>query len=228
MTSRVLAALSCAIILVVALACAGPAAPSGQIPTIKPGVAGQRRDCSPSQDPPAEGCFVAEHDEFRRYTKLLGRFRAGQFLVSLISIPDGPDATDSSVLISIHPPSAGSWQYLRCHTLDILADGQPLPIPETRHSGDVHTGGVSEYVSVDIGDAATATLFAAHSIRARLCTDTFELAPAQIATLGRYAAAWRTLYESGHPSAALDAGADAAVGADGAAVVDAGREAGAR
>lgn len=92
-------------------------------------------------------------------------------------------ATTARMAISLRSPE---WRWLRCHSIELLVDGEPIPLAESMHEGDVErSGGVSELVSVALPDGFVNRLDQVQNLRARVCRDVFILSPASLADLRR-------------------------------------------
>ena len=75
------------------------------------------------------------------------------------------------------------WEYLNCHSLDLLIDGSPLSL-DTEHEGDVMSGGlVSETVIGQLGTRDFLTLVNAGLVEGKLCNTEFKLSREQMQAL---------------------------------------------
>lgn len=68
-----------------------------------------------------------------------------------------------------------SWTFLRCHDLSCLADGKPIQLPASKHSGDIGRGSVSEHVSVMIPFSIIEQLSKCEKLEFQLCSVEFSL-----------------------------------------------------
>jgi len=72
------------------------------------------------------------------------------------------------------------WEYLDCHGVSILADGQPVGHGQADHDGSVGDYGVTEIISVELSSAQFQQLASAtHSAEFRICNDEFTSSPEQ-------------------------------------------------
>ncbi len=75
------------------------------------------------------------------------------------------------------------WEYLRCHTLNLLVDGAPLAI-ETEHDGEIMPGAnVLEAVIGEISPRTLLTIANAKEVEAKLCNTEFKLSRQQMTAL---------------------------------------------
>jgi hypothetical protein len=81
--------------------------------------------------------------------------------------------------------SSEDWQYLRCHHVDMLADGQRVRLGESQHRGSVHRGGVLEIISVDLDPAALERVTTAREIRVRVCNDAWTISSELVSAMQR-------------------------------------------
>jgi hypothetical protein len=132
---------------------------------------------APAPEPRAS--FEEHHDEFNgavsiRYRARFsfdqthnGHRRNGGFTVVYY-----PDRAEAHLTIT-----AGSdrWRYLRCSAIDLLVDGAPVPVEDEEHHGEVRRGGVIEAVVGTMDVESLRRLASASTVRARVCSDTFNL-----------------------------------------------------
>ena len=75
------------------------------------------------------------------------------------------------------------WEYLKCHTLNLLVDGSPLAI-ETEHEGEVMPGAnVLEAVIGEISPQTFLTIVNASEVEGKLCNAEFKLSRQQMTAL---------------------------------------------
>jgi hypothetical protein len=198
----------------IALACAAPTGRGGLTPASANdarwrGLTADGYQCSLVSETPPTGCTAQTRDEFRGETALHSVIPLGLVELTLISAPDSDDATSRRVLVSVNR-SSSEWQYLRCHTLDFLADGRPVPLPEARHDGNVRSGGVYESVQVHVPVDTLERLARAATVRGRVCADEFSLYPSQIRTIRDFVARWHRISPPVPSVSPVDASAPAA------------------
>lgn len=68
-----------------------------------------------------------------------------------------------------------SWQYLKCHTANMLIDGLPAKLPDSRHDGDVGNGYVTERISLMLPFDTMRQIASSKVTEIRLCNDEFSL-----------------------------------------------------
>jgi hypothetical protein len=72
-------------------------------------------------------------------------------------------------------PVETGWRYLNCHRTAMLVDGQPFPLPEPDHDGNIGRSSITETVVFYLNREQVAALTAALEIKIRVCTDVFTL-----------------------------------------------------
>jgi len=77
-------------------------------------------------------------------------------------------ASPKSARIGFFAHSDG-WQYLRCHEVDILADGKRIVIKETTHDGTVGKGYVLEHIDSTIIWPEIVKINSAKVVEAKIC-----------------------------------------------------------
>jgi hypothetical protein len=121
--------------------------------------------------------YRAEYDEFTRSSSEIVEFNL--WSESPFAVPGGPGyllrvgRADSAVL-SFTIDHDGSWRYLTCHRVDILADGEPVQLAPSSHDGRPRAGGVVESISTEMPIASVVQLAGAQRIRVRICNDEFH------------------------------------------------------
>lgn len=73
-----------------------------------------------------------------------------------------------------------SWRFMKCHSMAMLIDGKPAPLPEERHDGNVVDGGVIEVVSVPLPYSVLDGMAHASSIELQICRDEFRVHPGSV------------------------------------------------
>lgn len=118
--------------------------------------------------------YRSEYDEFTRTGSEIVEFfvwseaplRVPGGYGSLIRVARGGPA-----ILSLTIDHDGSWRYLTCPQLHMLADGEPVALSDASHDGRTRAGGVVETISTLVSDASTRQLAAARRIRIRVCND---------------------------------------------------------
>lgn len=95
---------------------------------------------------------------------------------------------------------SSEWRYLRCHTVDMLADGRPVPLPDFEHEGDVgrliRSPVMHERVTATLPKETFDAMASASSIRVRLCNDVIEFSAEQVATVHDFVRRWNAISSS--------------------------------
>jgi len=68
-----------------------------------------------------------------------------------------------------------SWKYLRCHSINCLADEKPVELPHSKHDGSVGRGYVIEHVSISIPFNIVEQLSKCEKVEFKLCNTEFSL-----------------------------------------------------
>lgn len=74
------------------------------------------------------------------------------------------------------------WEYLQCHTLDLLIDGSPLSV-KTEHKGEVMSGSVLETIIGELGTRDFLSIVNARQVEGKLCNTVFKLSVDQMQAL---------------------------------------------
>jgi hypothetical protein len=144
----------------------------------------------PAPTPPPEGEVSEQSDRFKGTDTIdwKGAVLVDAELDLFVSIPikvDGEVLSDKKRLVFVSFFSTSEeWRYLKCHDVDFLADGKPVPtIGEPDHDGDVREGGVSERVTVSISRDTLSRIAHAKKAEGRLCENEFEFSDGQKAKM---------------------------------------------
>lgn len=81
-----------------------------------------------------------------------------------------PEPAIAGILLSA---SGDRWRWLRCHSVDMLIDGQSFANLPSRHDGRVGRGYVLESVLVEIAGAHLVRIARGTDVRLRLCNEVF-------------------------------------------------------
>lgn len=137
-----------------------------------------------------DGKIEHKHDEFKGVstvwakdielkdasTLLTNGLTLDAFLITKISnAPVKPE-----VIFLMIKTTSRDWQYLECHSLDFLADGDPIHADKVTHDGSVGRGYVLEFISANIKPGNLLKIANSQVVRGRLCNTEFALTPAQI------------------------------------------------
>jgi hypothetical protein len=85
--------------------------------------------------------------------------------------------------------STTDWEYLKCHSVQGLADDVPLVLSDAEHDGEVGEGYVSESVTTDMELSEFKKLAFAKEAKFRVCNTVFTLTPEMLANLQLFYAA---------------------------------------
>jgi hypothetical protein len=124
---------------------------------------------------------LSTHYDVDKAVGSLSPYREGQPQLVLMASKD-KDGAVAGVVLTVHKVTPlGSWQYLTCHALHFLADGEPFTPANPTHpslqwSGDtIDSGGVSEQVRLIVTVAELGKLLSASKIEYKVCNDEREL-----------------------------------------------------
>jgi len=91
---------------------------------------------------------------------------------------------------------AEDWQYLNCHFTDMLIDGKPLKISETRHDGSVISADtIMEYIMTSVSWKEFCKMAIGKKIEVKICNTEFILSTREmkdISEFHRIAKEWRS------------------------------------
>jgi hypothetical protein len=82
------------------------------------------------------------------------------------------------------------WMFLRCHDLSCLADGKPVRLPPSKHSGEPGRGYVSEHVTVVIPFNIVEQLSKCEKVEFQLCSQEFSLSKYEMEDLKTFVEAF--------------------------------------
>lgn len=132
------------------------------------------------------GTATQKEDEFtKKKVTQITDFKVGEVMMAMFAIEGAPGIEVSARLSFLMFNK--EWRYLKCHTLDLLVDGNPVPLPEAKHDGNVKSGFISEHVSVDLSAEVVRKLAGATSIKWRICNDVTEWQAGHAATVYDFA-----------------------------------------
>lgn len=98
----------------------------------------------------------------------------------------GPLDGSEEPLLSLSTSSRGGWRYLKCHTVDVLADGRPAPIGRTKHDGDVADREVRERITARVSRETLIQIARARLVEIRVCADEMEVDPMLSRAVARF------------------------------------------
>ncbi len=139
------------------------------------------------------GKIAEEYDEFtKRKTIALKdmsvRGDDGRRVKVLVTgAPGNPEAR------LVFASGGSAWNYLHCHSVDILADQVPVALSSAaEHDGRVISKGVVELVSVQLTAENLSQISKATELKARVCSDIFNFRPWHVAKLAAFVEALQT------------------------------------
>ena len=149
----------------------------GLMPSLFLGFVAPVRTPTPAAVLPVEDKVEVEFDRFKNKTTV--NFPSVKQLVAraanhltpgwVASFAGQTPSTIPSTLFLIFWKSNETWQYLRCHSLAILADGASVQLPPATHDGDVRKGGVTERITVIVSLATARKLSKSHLVEFKIC-----------------------------------------------------------
>lgn len=143
---------------------------------------------------PYEGEIEVTFDRFNNATTgalrgLEVRDGTGQaaFGLGVLFAMPGPHTDFPSMVSLIIHASGKDWQYLRCHSLALLADGGKVQTSDAEHDGRVSGYGVSEFITVRMPTAEFFKMAGAAKVEGKLCNVEFSLNIKQVFALREFA-----------------------------------------
>ena len=121
-----------------------------------------------------------------------GRPLSASFNILVLARPPQGSVVTEDVYFSFSSVSSDSWQYLKCHSLNFLVDGQPVPVGETDHDGSVGRGYVIEYVRFQAPLSLIERMGQARSVEAKICNTEFTFKPETLRLMRDFASTVRT------------------------------------
>jgi hypothetical protein len=118
-----------------------------------------------------------EYDEFDRTTTVaLGdRWLVGQLALNGRFVYLGKTPRVPPLVLFTLRSQSEEWEYLRCHFVDMLADGTPVRLGKPEHDGHVGNGYVIEFVNFTVAPTQLFRMAAAKQVRGRICNVEFTL-----------------------------------------------------
>lgn len=136
----------------------------------------------------AWGAINVEADRFTGTTKIqtdmksLSHWGNGPDIIWHASVK-GHALEEAGIVIAF---SHRDWQYLQCHDVKWLVDGEPLQTADADQDGQVQTGYVQEFVSMPLTLPQIAKFMVAKKVEFRVCNDEFAFDSAQIADMQQF------------------------------------------
>lgn len=89
---------------------------------------------------------------------------------TFLTVFDGemPTKRPATVMV-LYTTSAKEWQFLRCHSVDYLADSKPVAVANVKHSGNVGRGYVIEQIVAELTWDAARQIAEAQTVESRIC-----------------------------------------------------------
>jgi hypothetical protein len=172
MCSRFLVSLLVGLLLSLSLGCVAPV--HTPTPDYTPAPI---RITAPAAVPPVEDKVEVKFDRFKNQTtvnfpsvkRLVARADSHLTPEWFASFAGQTPSTIPSILSLTFWKYNKTWQYLRCHSLAILADGASVQLPPAKHDGDVRQGYVSERITVIVSLATARKLSESHLVEFKVC-----------------------------------------------------------
>lgn len=95
----------------------------------------------------------------------------------MMARPPKSGVVDPSVRVMLSSTSRSGWQYLKCHHVSLLVDGQPYSAQNAEHDGNVGTGYVSEHISFDVPRALVEDMGRGRVVEGKICNTEFTFTP---------------------------------------------------
>jgi len=156
------------VLFMLILACAAvPAKPSAHHPGAIAGVFTVHDEFT--------GTVSFESDEFVARERSMANGGTLEAMWTLLAV-GGSD----TILLHFRAESFDSWDYLNCHDVSVLADGQPVVLPPGEWDGTVGTSAsgdrvqVTEYINVELSPANATTIAQADRVQIRYCNSVME------------------------------------------------------
>ncbi len=122
-----------------------------------------------------------------------GSGRNDDFDVWLFASPQQAGVvSEDNVYFRLASVSSNSWQYLRCHFVNFLIDGQPVDAGDTEHDGTVGRGYVIEYVKFNVSLSLIDRMAQARSVEGKVCNTEFTFKPETLRLMRDFASTVRT------------------------------------
>jgi hypothetical protein len=115
-----------------------------------------------------------------------------RFGIWMISAAPRAGRVDETVTMQFNSSSRRGWQYLKCHTVSLLIDGQAYPIADEKHDGNVGTASVSEYISFKVPLSLVEQMGAAKAVLGKICNTEFTVTPNSLSEMRNFVTAVRT------------------------------------
>ncbi len=110
--------------------------------------------------------------------------------VQLLAIKEEVAADPAAKTIAIMFVSKSpDYQYLKCYAVRASVDGKPMAVGESEHEGEARTGGVVEYVTLQVDLKTLNALAAAKDVKFKICNDSVQLTAAEMAQFKEFSEA---------------------------------------
>lgn len=123
--------------------------------------------------------IVVTRDRFNGTTSISTKIIPGNQLV--IAAITTEDKRQKPLLFFLLHYTNSSWVYLQCHHTYWLADGVPVPLPESTHKGSVGNGHVIEQIQISPIDMQHLKQLArARQVEYKICNDEYKVTAAEM------------------------------------------------
>ena len=132
----------------------------------------------------ARGAVTVEFDRFTNRTtvSLRGTQVGSEFELAAFYSMDGKQPSEPTGVQFMLMKSSKTWEYLHCHNVGLLVDGQPISV-QASHGGRVGDGYVLEFVRFDLPLASFLRLATASKVEARVCRTELAIGSLQMEAL---------------------------------------------
>lgn len=142
--------------------------------------------------PDADSVQLSVPDATEAAARGYGSTRDDDFGLWLLARPPRDGQVDEMVYFRLSSSSSDGWDYLECHPLAFLVDGQAVDAGETEHDGTVGRGYVLEYVKFIAPLALIEGMGRARAVEGKLCGTEFTFKPETLRLMRDFASTVRT------------------------------------
>jgi hypothetical protein len=111
-------------------------------------------------------------------------------ILYLIGGYDGQTPSRPALCVLGFASISPNWKFLRCHSLYCLADGNPVELPPSKHSGNVGKSYVLERISAMVPFSIIEQLSKCEKVEFKICNTEFALSKDEIEDLKTFVEAF--------------------------------------
>jgi hypothetical protein len=104
---------------------------------------------------------------------------------------DGETPSKPGVCTLAFALNSSSWVYLRCHTINCLADGKPVVLPSSKHNGKVGKGFVFEFITIMVPFNIIEQLSNYQKVEFKICNTEFSISNYELEDLKTFVEAFK-------------------------------------